>query len=400
MQSNILNLTNFCKGLAIALVVLVHYRGGWFGWQGVHLFIVLSGFGLAYSCAKQTESINWLNWFQRRMRRVLPVYWIAVLFSFPLLAYLSSLKFAVVRTFLDCFLLTNVFEDVVGEATGSFWYVPFIMGAYLLFPILYKQFQKYSTVQGIVLILLITMGIEFSYRAIAIYHLDGLPIAHTDKFLEIFPKTVKALNEQSDWFFGFFQRRSPFGFILARIGEFTLGMVAGLALVKNRQKFHNIILNPYTGWLGLIIWLAGQALLYIGLWGWIFTDFVITLGMILWVVNLADFTQKKIPLLFQTLTGIGVWSYYIYLTHQPFTRLFPRLERYLTQENTSFTSLIILEVLFFAAMIISVYFASDLARKFDQSPMPDRMMDQVNKILKIFLQRFGLISKDQPKVNY
>ncbi len=400
MQSNVLNLTNFCKGLAIALVFLVHYRGGWFGWQGVHLFIVLSGFGLAYSCTQQTENINWLTWFQRRMRRVLPVYWIAVLFSFPLLAYLSSLPFAVVRTFLDGFLLTNVFEDFRGGATGAFWYVPFIVGAYLLFPSLYKQFQKYSTVQGIVIILLITMGIEFSYRAIAIYYLDGLPIAHTDKFLEIFPRTVKALNEHPNEFFGFFQRRSPFGFVLARLGEFTLGIVAGLAFVKNRKKFHKIILNPYTGWLGLILWLAGQALLYVGLWGWIFTDFVIALGMILWVVNLANFTQKQIPLLFQALTGIGVWSYYIYLTHQPFTRLFPGLERQLMPENPSLIYFLSLELFFFGATLISVYFASDLARRFDQSGIPDRIMDKLNKLLKILLQRVGLISKEKPKVNY
>jgi len=32
------------------------------------------------------------------MKRVLPVYWVAVLVSFPLLAYLTTLKFAVIRT--------------------------------------------------------------------------------------------------------------------------------------------------------------------------------------------------------------------------------------------------------------------------------------------------------------
>lgn len=400
MQSNILNLTNFCKGLAIALIFLVHYRGGWFGWQGVHLFIVLSGFGLAYSCAQQTEKINWLNWFQRRMRRVLPVYWAAVLFSFPLLAYLSSFNFAVIRTFLDCFLLTNVFEDFRGEATGAFWYIPFIVGAYLLFPSLYKQFQKYSTVQGIILILLITIGIEFSYRWIAIYHLDGLPISHTDKFLEIIPRTVKALNQQPDWFFGLLQRRSPFGFILARIGEFTLGMVAGLALVKNSQKFHKIILNPYTGWLGFLIWIAGQALLYIGLWGWIFTDFVIALGMMLWVINLAAFTQKKIPILFQALTEIGVWSYYIYLTHQPFTRLFPQLEGNLIQGNQPFINSLILEILCFAITIVSVYFASALARQFDQSSLPDQIMTKLNQLLIPLLKQLGFLPKKKAKINY
>lgn len=374
MKSNVLNLTDFCKGLAIALVVLVHYRGGWFGWQGVHIFIVLSGFGLAYSCAKQDQKISWVDWFIRRIKRVLPVYWIAVIFSFPLLAYLATLKFAVIRTVLDCFLLTNVFEDFRGQATGAFWYVPFIVGAYLLFPILYNRFQKYPTWRGYLIILLITLGIEFIYRAIAIYYLDGIPIAHTDKFLGIFPTTVHALNHYPDWFFGFFQRRSPFGFILARIGEFTLGMVGGLVLAKNSHRFNKIIINPYMGWLGFLIWIGGQFLLYIGLWGWIFTDFVIALGMILWVVNLADFTHKKIPLLFKTLSVIGIWSYYIYLTHQPFTRLFPQIKHDLIPHPPNLFADLLTEFLFLGITLITIYLASDLAKRFDQSKIPSEIM--------------------------
>lgn len=388
MKPNVLNLTDFCKGLAIALVVLVHYRGGWFGWQGVHVFIVLSGFGLAYSCAKQGQKISWVDWFTRRMKRVLPVYWVAVLFSFPLLAYLTNLKFAVIRTILDCFLLTNVFEDFRGRATGAFWYVPFIVGAYLLFPLLYNRFQKYSTWRGYLIILSITLGIEFIYRGIAIYYLDGLPIAHSDKFLGIFHGTVHALHRYPDWFFGFFQERSPFGFILARIGEFTLGMIAGLVLAKNSNRFNQIIINPYMGWLGFLIWMGGQFLLYIGLWGWIFTDFVIALGIILWIVNLADFTQKKIPMLFKTVSIIGVWSYYIYLTHQPFTRLFPQIKNYILPHTPNLLADLLTESLFFGTTLITIYLASDLLKRFDESKVPSKMMLQFTPILNYFLIPF------------
>lgn len=50
---NFLHLTDFCKGMAIVWVFVIHYHGGWFGWQAVHVFIVLSGFGLAYSCLQK-----------------------------------------------------------------------------------------------------------------------------------------------------------------------------------------------------------------------------------------------------------------------------------------------------------------------------------------------------------
>lgn len=79
---NALSLLDFCKGLAIILVVLFHYSKTWFGWQGVHLFIVLSGFGLTYSCLKKNETISWKHWYIRRAERILPVYWLLSLFGF------------------------------------------------------------------------------------------------------------------------------------------------------------------------------------------------------------------------------------------------------------------------------------------------------------------------------
>ena len=68
---NILKLLDFCKGIAIASIVLFHYKDGWFGWQGVHIFIVLSGFGLTYSCLKKPE-ITYLNqWYLKRFEKIM-----------------------------------------------------------------------------------------------------------------------------------------------------------------------------------------------------------------------------------------------------------------------------------------------------------------------------------------
>ena len=72
VQSNVLSLLDFCKGLAIAWVFLFHYEPGWFGWQGVHVFIVLSGFGLTYSCLKKSDNISWKQWYLSRFEKILP----------------------------------------------------------------------------------------------------------------------------------------------------------------------------------------------------------------------------------------------------------------------------------------------------------------------------------------
>ncbi|NJR57489.1 MAG: acyltransferase [Cyanobacteria bacterium CRU_2_1] len=384
-KANVLNLTDFCKGLAILWIFLVHYQGGWFGWQGVHIFIVLSGFGLTYSCLSRVEPIEWSKWFVKRLRRILPAYWFAVVFSLPLLIAFQSVSGEplwnpFVRTVLDLFLMTNVFEEFRGGATGAFWYVPFILGAYLLFPLLHNWIKKSPHWRGCLSLLLITMAIEFLYRAIAIYWLDGLPISYDNqRFIPIFPNSIQPLDQHADWFFGFFQRRSPFGFIPARLGEFVLGMVVAFGLIQNHQRMNRLLLNPYMGLVGLLIWLSGQALLYVGLWGWVFADFVIAAGLTLWTLNLAYLLQKAVPSLFRAITFLGIWSYYIYLVHQPFVRGLRGVEMIVTDGDVSLLTNVLANVLFLGFAAILTGIASVFLMKFDQSKFADVMFSRVSR---------------------
>jgi peptidoglycan/LPS O-acetylase OafA/YrhL len=390
--ANVLDLTDFCKGLAILWIFLVHFQGGWFGWQGVHIFVVLSGLGLTYSCLTKAHSgqrsIQWKTWFLKRFRRILPAYWIAIVLSLPLLVAFQMvlgepLWIAPVRSVLDLLLLTNVFEAFRGGATGAFWYVPFIIGAYLIFPLLYGWLKKFSHWKGVLSLLLITMAIEFLYRAIALYWLDGLPISYDDqRFLDIFPSSVEPLDRLPDWFFGFFQRRAPFGFIPSRIAEFTLGMVAAFALMQNRHRFNRLLLNPLAGIIGVGIWLLGQALLYVGLWGWIFSDFVIATGLILWTLNLAYWLQRSIPQFFRAMTYVGGCSYYIYLTHQPFARGLRGVEMILNEGGIlSVTDALVYGLCLGLAAVFSVI-ATLVLMKFDQTKFADGLFDRVFAVLR------------------
>jgi peptidoglycan/LPS O-acetylase OafA/YrhL len=390
--ANVLTLTDFCKGLAILWIFLVHYQGGWFGWQGVHLFIVLSGFGLTYSCLTKAQSgqrsIQWKAWFLKRFRRILPAYWLAVVLSLPLLIAFQMvlgepLWIAPMRSVLDLFLLTNVFEAFRGGGTGAFWYVPFIIGAYLIFPLLYKWIRKFPHLKGCLSLLLITMAIEFLYRAIALYWLDGLPISYDDqRFLDIFPNNVQPFDQLPDWFFGFFQRRAPFGFIPSRIAEFTLGIVTAFALLQNRHRVNQLLLNPLVGMIGVVIWLLGQVLLYVGLWGWIFSDFVIALGLILWVLNLAYLLQQFIPKFFQAMTYVGAYSYYIYLSHQPFIRGLRGVEMIFNENGIrSFMNALVYALCLGLAVAITTM-ATLVLMKFDQSKLADNLFDRIFTPLK------------------
>ncbi|KJH70617.1 acyltransferase family protein [Aliterella atlantica] len=384
-EFNILNLTNFCKGIAIAWVVLVHYQGQWFGWQGVHIFIVLSGFGLTYSCLSRNENPQGKAWYFRRIRKLLPVYWLTVLCSLPLLIILQmfqgEIKPNVVQTFLDFFLLRNFFEQFMSGPTSAFWYVPFILSCYLVFPLLYSFLRKCSTIWDYLLFLSAVSIIEFVYRALAIYWLDGLPIIYShSQFFGLFPDPVAPLDRHPDQIFGLFQRRAPFGFFPSRIAEFTLGALAAVALIRDNHKVNQTLLNRYTGLVGMLIWIVGQVLLCVGLWGWIFADFVISLGSILWILYLAYFCQKFISNVFKWVTLLGVWSYYIYLTHEPFIRALRRIVLKLFSEGINLSTGTA-SVLIFGLTIALVYVASWLIQKFDRSKIPDQVVHKMSRLL-------------------
>jgi peptidoglycan/LPS O-acetylase OafA/YrhL len=391
LNADILSLTNFCKGLAILWIFLIHYQGGWFGWQGVHIFIVLGGLGLTYSCLNRAELVKWRKWFLKRSRRILPTYWLAIILSLPIVIIIQIAAGAspwatfvkpILRTGLDLFLLTNVFEVFRGGPTGAFWYIPFIFGAYLLFPFLYGWIKDKPTWKRCLSLLAIAVGVEFLYRAIAIYWLDGLPISYDNqRFLWVFPNSLEPLDQHADWLYGFFQRRAPFGFIFSRIGEFVLGMLMAVALVHNRQQTNRRLLNLWMGIAGVIIWLIGQVLLYVGLWSWIFSDFFIALGLTLWVLNFAYFLQRINPNIFRVITFLGIWSYYIYLVHQPFTRgtkeivnLFINLESIIQTEFLA-------NILYLLVAAICTAIASFLLVRFDTSPLADRMFAPINRLI-------------------
>lgn len=85
--------------------------------------------------------------------------------------------------------------------------------------------------------------------------------------------------------------------------------------MRNQKRFENFILNVWVGVAGLLICIAGDILLHVGLWGWVFSDFVIAVGLILFVINLAFVAQQRLLPLFRGLSKLGDLSYYIYLCH-------------------------------------------------------------------------------------
>jgi len=193
-QPNVLSLIDFCKGLAIAAIFLFHFDSRWwFGWQGVHIFLVLSGFGLTYSCLKKGGNIAWKQWYLKRFERIFPTYWfvcICIFFSLSLFHLINqndvviNLLKTIRNLVLDIFLLKNFSISTIFPAYNDpLWFIPFIVGFYLIFPFLYYLIVRYSTLKGHLIALLGVMSAEFAYRAVAIYWLDGYPIGFENPVL-------------------------------------------------------------------------------------------------------------------------------------------------------------------------------------------------------------------------
>jgi peptidoglycan/LPS O-acetylase OafA/YrhL len=394
-QSDLLNLLDFCKGLAIALVVLAHYVGGWFGWQGVHIFIVLSGFGLTYSCLRRGKKISWKEWYTKRFKKILPAYWMTCLLGYTVMVgihlldgrnLLDALSFPKRLLFFELTLLKNFsYETVVTGPNVSLWFVPFIISFYLAFPWVYKLISQRKTLGGLLIIVSGIALIEFVYRAIAINWLDGSPIGY-QSFGYLFPVLGVPLNRLPDISTIPFQGEAAFSLFPARIGEFAVGMLAAMLFFQNRQSVQSVTLNIWAGVLGFLIWIAGNALLYTGFWGWVFADFVIAIGLTLWVINLAALCFRAFPVLFKKLSQLGIWSYYIFLCHFVFIYLFvldlpERISGNLTPDFYGEVHGLIM-VFAIAASLVGTWLTCGLLKKLDQSKLPELLIGQ--PVTKLF----------------
>lgn len=379
-KTSILDLFDFCKGVAILLIVLVHYQGDWFGWQGVHVFIVLSGFGLTYACLKRGANLSWKHWYFRRLAKILPAYWLVCLLGYCVMAItymidghslLEAFSFPKRLLLIEVSLLKNFSQSLILTTPNiALWFVPFIISFYLAFPWLYSFMARRQSIARLGCIFLGMVSLEFLYRAIAIYALDGYPIGYrtVDNYSVLIGLPVDKIPDS-----GFpFQGEAPFGWFISRLGEFGLGMIAAIGFRNREKKFQRLILNRWTAIAGLVIWLLGNALLYAGFYGWVIADFVIAVGLVLWLVNLANFSQAQATLIFRKMTSLGKESYYIFLVHFPFIYLLLLYASEKTGINLSLLDVdsglnLILSGIVAILIIWGTRVAARLLQRFDQS---------------------------------
>lgn len=371
----VVGLLDFCKGIAIVWVMLVHAIHGWFGWQGVHVFILLGGFTLTYACLNRQNQLTWSQWFQRRAARILPAYWLVATAGFLVLWFVAVLVPNVKRPFElstaiwtwlgDLTLLRNFsYKTMLADPNSALWFIPLIAGFYLIFPWLYSSLAKHRSIKGWLKVLLVAAGVEIVYRAAAIYWLDGMPMGYGHGVIKFLSRPDKALNDISDTFP--FQLWAPFGLAPSRLGEFVLGMVGAFLLHQHQSRFSQLLLSWRGALCGVAIWVGGNALLFTNRWTWAFADLLIAAGVVVWLLKLAAVVQSLLPRLFKAVSGIGVWSYYLFLTHLLFGYAHANL-------FTLWAGKPVLIVLMLLLTLVAIIGSSWLLLRLDRSGLPKRL---------------------------
>ncbi|NEQ31302.1 MAG: acyltransferase, partial [Leptolyngbya sp. SIO4C5] len=167
--------------LQIAIIQLFQL-GLKFGWQAVHVFLFISGFGLYLAFLKTSQPSSelglqfWLRWLRRRFDRVLPKYWVVLTAIFVIKAgsavidalagqeALSRPAILFTQYLMSLFLIRGLSQASFFALAGALWYIPLIIGLYLCFPVLIYLLRRYQI--SLLALLLGTVLVSLNYRFI------------------------------------------------------------------------------------------------------------------------------------------------------------------------------------------------------------------------------------------
>lgn len=283
------------------------------GEQGVHFFLIASGFGLAASWWRQQNgtrggdrSFTLLSFWRRRVLRIFPLYWVAhglaliLVLGVPAWVPFGQDIWTQGRVsvglawFASLTTLRNLILPYYSFLNGAWWYVGLSVQLYLMFPWLIKIGNRWSwdaLLSGSLLVSLL-------YRGMIV----GLPLDErtTDVLLRgaLFP---------------------------ARLFEFVLGIILAIVLLEAQSSrltraMKALLTQPCWLGLNLLLWMVGLAYTWTASaddMAWrIPADALIGVGEFGVVFQLVQWPLGQwLPFLQHGLACLGNYSYGIYLTH-------------------------------------------------------------------------------------
>ncbi|HJV56990.1 MAG TPA: acyltransferase family protein, partial [Methylomirabilota bacterium] len=150
-------------GRALCLVAAVLAAVVDFGFHGVAVFLVLSGFGLSYSLARSGRpAVAWPGWYRSRLIRLLPMFWVAhlVYLVSPFQARFDPVDYR--------FALSVLGDRVVPIGTmfyyfnPALWYFGLLLQLYLVYPVLFAALERLGVARFLVVAAVVTFGARWA----------------------------------------------------------------------------------------------------------------------------------------------------------------------------------------------------------------------------------------------
>jgi len=170
---------DFLRGIAILLVFTVHawvgvfypfeflkYNGFWidykllsreelfinffpfaFGWTGVELFLIISGFLIHYGYLN-SKKFNLTLYFNKRFWRIYPPYLVILLFF----AFQTGINTTLKDFFYHIFLIHNLDEQTISGINSSFWSLALEVQLYLIYPLFLYMRKKFGMRNAVIVV--------------------------------------------------------------------------------------------------------------------------------------------------------------------------------------------------------------------------------------------------------
>jgi peptidoglycan/LPS O-acetylase OafA/YrhL len=254
------------------------------GFHAVGVFIILSGWTLMQSTLRRAEAgaIAWGAWYLARLLRLYPMYWVAhlVYLVSPFVARLEPVDDRIILSLLGLRFIDIQMNFMYLNA--AWWYFSMLIQFYVIFPLLFWTARR--TGPWVFLLIGCAAGFFARYVLLVLWPQNGL------------------------WVLG--------GFAICRLPEFALGMSLAMWHTQSPARLEWVLLRGAGLVVGLILYPAALQL-YHGLYPYIFVDFATGVCCMLEIMGIAG-----LILLFNSpakLLGlVGIYSYGLYLTHQPY----------------------------------------------------------------------------------
>lgn len=260
------------------------------GYQGVHIFFILSGFGLAYSRILKPDE-SWSSFLRKKFFRLYPTYWILLAVSLIIPRLRTDLFFG----YFDWWSLWRSFI-ILDKAIPFSWFMFPLIQFYLCFFVLFKLLHKYSLKQFMMTSFLIK--VTYTFLLLFLGYNVFLPILGDPVY--------------------------PGYLAISRLFEFCLGMAMAKVYASNPTILINYLSKPVTIAIAIFFEILGilssfpfSNPIILGVYlpfGVSFYDAFIGFGLFVIVFNMCRRLRNFSDLTTKFLTGISHISYELYLT--------------------------------------------------------------------------------------